>query len=192
MSDGVYDNFDPQHLGLTPREVDSLFEYDDWQTAPANIAESLKTQFIVHRLEKMLNDFADEEFKVRVFSDLKFNLLPETHFDLQTHELLALDIEKFVNMLTKHCYDFTKSSRDFMETNPGKKQPADYKLFPGKLDHTTAIAIKVIILVLHYLYTLINTLFGTKSFIFGHEFLIVTNTLNLGSNLNHYHNAFGK
>ncbi len=30
-----------------------------------------------------------------------------------------------------------------METNPGKKQPADYKLFPGKMDHTTAVAIKV-------------------------------------------------
>lgn len=57
--------------------------------------------------------------------------------------MLALDIEKFVTLLTKHCYDFTKASREFMETNPGKKQPADYKLFPGKMDHTTVVAIKV-------------------------------------------------
>lgn len=64
MSDGVYDNFDPQHMGLTPRDVDSLFEYDDWHLAPPNIAESLKTQFIAQRLEKMFNDFADEELKV--------------------------------------------------------------------------------------------------------------------------------
>jgi len=70
VSDGVYDNFDPQHMGLTPRDVDSLFEYDDWHVVPANIAEGLKTHFIVQRLEKMFNDFVDEELKV----NSKFNL----------------------------------------------------------------------------------------------------------------------
>lgn len=52
-------------MGLTPRDVDSLFEYDDWHVVPANVAESLKTQFICQRLEKLFNDFADEELKVR-------------------------------------------------------------------------------------------------------------------------------
>lgn len=64
MSDGVYDNFDPQHMGLTPRDVDALFEYDDWHLAPPHVAESLKTQFITQRLEKMFDTFANEELKV--------------------------------------------------------------------------------------------------------------------------------
>ena len=39
--------------------------------------------------------------------------------------------------------NFTKSSRNFMEQNPKSKLPADLKLYPGKLDHSTCAAIKV-------------------------------------------------
>ena len=48
--------------------------------------------------------------------------------------LTALSISQ---KLVEHCINLTKSSRDFMETNPDKKLPHDYKLYPGKMDHTT-------------------------------------------------------
>lgn len=45
--------------------------------------------------------------------------------------------------LMKHCWNVTSKSREFMEKNPNKKQPADYVGFPGKMDHTTCITFVV-------------------------------------------------
>jgi len=41
--------------------------------------------------------------------------------------------------IMKYCWNITSKSREFMEKNPNKKQPTDYKGFPGKMDHTTCI-----------------------------------------------------
>jgi len=41
------------------------------------------------------------------------------------------------------CQKTTQSSRDFMISNYGKKLPADYVLYPGKMDHTTVVIFKV-------------------------------------------------
>jgi hypothetical protein len=37
----------------------------------------------------------------------------------------------------------TRSSREFMVTNPGKRLPKDYKRYPGKMDHATCLTFKV-------------------------------------------------
>lgn len=38
------------------------------------------------------------------------------------------------------CVEQTLHTRNFMEQNPEKRQPCDYRAFPGKLDHTTCLA----------------------------------------------------
>jgi len=38
------------------------------------------------------------------------------------------------------CVKQTERTRSFMEQNPDKHQPNDYRAFPGKLDHTTCLA----------------------------------------------------
>lgn len=71
-----------------------------------------------------------------------------------------------IDTFVEHATNLTSRTRDFMESHPGKKQPADYKLFPGKMvgllpslfpslhhnleiltpskqDHTTALAFVV-------------------------------------------------
>jgi hypothetical protein len=37
----------------------------------------------------------------------------------------------------------TAPSREFFLNNPGRRLPRDYKLFPGKMDHTTCLCIKI-------------------------------------------------
>ncbi|KAH3762246.1 cyclophilin B [Pelomyxa schiedti] len=48
-----------------------------------------------------------------------------------------------VNVAVDHAIVTTTPTRDFMEANPGQKQPSDYKKYPGKMDHTTAVAYRV-------------------------------------------------
>lgn len=48
-----------------------------------------------------------------------------------------------VEHLINYCWNITEPSRQWMEQNIGKKLPSDYITFPGKLDHTTCVAIRV-------------------------------------------------
>jgi hypothetical protein len=59
---------------------------------------------------------------------------------MQGQEISATTI---VNTFLRHALNLTQRTRDFMEGNPGKKQPADYKAFPGKMDHTTCLGYEV-------------------------------------------------
>jgi len=45
--------------------------------------------------------------------------------------------------LISYSLNLTETSRNYMESNPGSPQPSDYKKFPGKVDHTTCIVIRV-------------------------------------------------
>ena len=51
--------------------------------------------------------------------------------------------KNIVHKVLKHALETTKSSREFMEQNPGKRLPKDYHKYPGKMDHTTIICFRV-------------------------------------------------
>eukprot|EP01105_Mastigella_eilhardi_P016174 TRINITY_DN36_c0_g2_i1.p1 TRINITY_DN36_c0_g2~~TRINITY_DN36_c0_g2_i1.p1 ORF type:complete len:438 (+),score=105.24 TRINITY_DN36_c0_g2_i1:77-1390(+) len=50
--------------------------------------------------------------------------------------------ETIVNVLIENAISVTEKVRAYMETT-GKKQPANTKMYPGKMDHTTAIAFRI-------------------------------------------------
>ena len=55
-------------------------------------------------------------------------------------------IESATHVLQKllyHVVSQTAKSRNFMEENPGKKQPTNYSEYPGKMDHCTCAVYKV-------------------------------------------------
>eukprot|EP01133_Synstelium_polycarpum_P007850 gene7850-9212_t len=50
--------------------------------------------------------------------------------------------------IIEHCSNVTRSARDFMEKFPNKKQPNDYREYPGKMDHTTFCVITTSLIVI--------------------------------------------
>jgi len=46
----------------------------------------------------------------------------------------------FTRAVLRFCADTTRPSRRFMEQNPGKALPCDFKEFPGKQDHASLLA----------------------------------------------------
>jgi len=62
-SDGVYDNLDPQSLGVSPRELG--IDSDDWKTAPGEAVEEVKSRYSCEVLERIIfgesNNNEDEE-----------------------------------------------------------------------------------------------------------------------------------
>jgi len=45
--------------------------------------------------------------------------------------------------IVKYCMDLTAASREYMEQNPFLALAHDYDKYPGKMDHTTCVALKV-------------------------------------------------
>eukprot|EP01119_Soliformovum_irregulare_P000407 TRINITY_DN10280_c0_g1_i1.p1 TRINITY_DN10280_c0_g1~~TRINITY_DN10280_c0_g1_i1.p1 ORF type:complete len:649 (+),score=163.72 TRINITY_DN10280_c0_g1_i1:75-2021(+) len=117
VSDGVHDNLDPQMLGKSPKDVG--IPTDDWEKA--------------EKLSPEAADLAKTQSRLNVLASI-FEKLPNAN------EPCPSDV---VDALVKYAVDLTQPTRAFMEAHSDQKQPADYVQFPGKLDHTTCICIRV-------------------------------------------------
>lgn len=126
VTDGVYDNFDPQHLGKSPQELKVPGGYQTWQEI-----DNLKDDEVIKEAEKIKNLF------IKRFINAMIGGEKSTKPENKTSPSL------FVNKLTDHCLKLTKPSRDFMEQNPTIPLPKDYNKYPGKMDHTTCVAFKI-------------------------------------------------
>jgi len=96
---------------------------------------------------------APEELKVQGFSDWG-ELESEEVQHAKTRYREDLLMNKFIepspdpkaiaNLLVEHCLRITEPGRVFMETNPGRKLPVDYVLYPGKMDHSSCVIWRVV------------------------------------------------
>ena len=55
----------------------------------------------------------------------------------------ALTPSVVCDLLADYSYDITSAGRTFMEKNPSLELPPDYSTYPGKMDHTSVICLKV-------------------------------------------------
>lgn len=121
VSDGVHDNFDPRQLGKTP--MDFGIQEESWKEL--ELQEQFINGFLISKAEKIQN-----QYRVNAMASIinkRSQVTPET----------------IVNDLIQYCFEITTLCREFMQANPGAKQPKDYVKYPGKFDHTTCVAFRV-------------------------------------------------
>jgi len=85
-------------------------KYDDWKSVPDEVVEPAKESFISNYAAGLLKPLS--------------RVTPTTLCDTWV----------------KHAVQQTSGARRFLEENPGKRQPNDYQQYPGKMDHTSALA----------------------------------------------------
>jgi serine/threonine protein phosphatase PrpC len=116
VSDGVHDNLDPQYAGKTPSEFDLLSKDDTWGTViDEKKASDVKSQWTYDILDPMFNNAKTGE------------------------EALKTIVSGLIKLATER----SSSGREFMEKYPEKRLPDDFKLYPGKMDHATALVFRV-------------------------------------------------
>uniref|UniRef100_A0A7S4P4A0 PPM-type phosphatase domain-containing protein n=1 Tax=Paramoeba aestuarina TaxID=180227 RepID=A0A7S4P4A0_9EUKA len=119
VSDGVYDNLDARHLGLLPQDIKGIQEYGDrWDMLP-------------------------DDPKIK---SLTWGWLRENFFNVVIKDKVEEGdkmLESLVETLLQHALDTTSSSREFMQQNPHKRLPKDYRTYQGKMDHTTCICYRI-------------------------------------------------
>ena len=119
VSDGVHDNLDPELLGILPSEL--YLPFSSWNDIPIQISSVVKTKFSLRLLQILL--FESDSGRIETT-----NKLTATHC---------------VHTLINHAQRTTKNTRDWTEQNPRIRLPEDYVRYPGKVDHTTCIAVEV-------------------------------------------------
>jgi len=125
VTDGIHDNFDPQLLGLQPKDLkigltqSAEMTWSEAENAIPDDVDSAKSKYRCKLIEKEINraNKSNDWSKVTC-SDISQSVL-------------------------EYCSKLTQSTRDFMQSNPGKRQPNDYVNFPGKTDHSTIVVTKV-------------------------------------------------
>jgi len=133
LSDGVHDNLDPQVLGKVPKDAGPQYNnLADW----TNFASDKETQeakdlFIKNFLikELILGGEGEEKMRSKVFSQP----VPDE----------PLSPTSITSRIMKHCLAVTGRGREWMEQNPREKLPPDYVQYPGKMDHATAVVLRV-------------------------------------------------
>lgn len=131
-TDGVHDNFDPPSIGIDPEELAPDFKGMTWdQASEANrvLAESVRATFVEARIEALIGEQLEQRQRAASV-DPSLPPPPPTPLVICNHIL-------------DYCSRTTSRSREFMESNPQKKLPKDFKLYPGKMDHTTCIVVRV-------------------------------------------------
>lgn len=124
LSDGVYDNLNPESLGYSPAEANNLVA----ELLPEISWEELRPDLRIKLIAK---------FQIEQFSNL---LVKFSFFERE-------NLEEVCDLFVQHCWGVTSQTRFLMEEQPKAMQPKTSKEFPGKIDHTTiaAVAIKAFI-----------------------------------------------
>jgi hypothetical protein len=132
---GVHDNLDPQILGKLPRDISPEYErVDNWDKFPSESeAEAAKIKFMKKFLAEEIIGGGEEERKQK---------LKVCSFAVGGEEEIYSPAA-ITSKLIKHCLEITGKSRQWMEQNPRDKLPNDYVQYPGKMDHTTCLTIRV-------------------------------------------------
>lgn len=116
-SDGVFDNLDPKPQGLTPKDFGLSVDGWDDPSLGYHLTEELFALYRLCFLEELIYRHSSDNIQ----ADVK----------LITHKLLS------------HALLNTETSRSWMISNPGKRLPKDWIVFPGKMDHTTCLSFRV-------------------------------------------------
>mmetsp|Transcript_3052 Transcript_3052/g.4142 ORF Transcript_3052/g.4142 Transcript_3052/m.4142 type:complete len:733 (-) Transcript_3052:739-2937(-) len=127
VSDGVHDNIDPEVMGLLPSQVGMTnLATDAWSAVEDKKAEErIRAEFSLRFLENLIEQALSEQEKMSL-----------------NNQNTKSNVVSIVEKLTSHSYDLTKKGREFMEKYE-KRLPDDHVAYPGKMDHCTAVALRV-------------------------------------------------
>ena len=129
-TDGVYDNFDPELSGLSPKDV------------PTFLGNSTASNAIA--------DIRPEQFKAK-WEQLDANTSAELRAACRVRTLEqiidggdpALSARSIMRSIVNHSIRQTRSAREYLEQNTTQRLPTDYTQYPGALDHLTCLAFQI-------------------------------------------------
>eukprot|EP01103_Thecamoeba_quadrilineata_P018296 TRINITY_DN68_c4_g3_i1.p1 TRINITY_DN68_c4_g3~~TRINITY_DN68_c4_g3_i1.p1 ORF type:complete len:1006 (+),score=211.87 TRINITY_DN68_c4_g3_i1:106-3123(+) len=132
VSDGIHDNLDPQTLGLLPSDC-NIEGAESWTSALKSQVAREKETYALQLLRRLLIK--------QVYGQDLDSIDGKEKLSQQQFE--KIEPVSLARSLTTYARSRTISSRKFLQANPNKKLPTNYQLYPGKMDHTTCLVLRV-------------------------------------------------
>ena len=160
-SDGVHDNLDPLHMGLSPSDLglncetwDAIQDEEEAEEFKCKWRERFFQGILLNKHEPPTapetphGNVASPQVEdvSQYFLPLQLGLNNQGSAEaleiLQNAKSAAVPHQSPKDICSKmiqHAFSITKKSRDWMESkeNQDKELPGDYIAFPGKMDHAT-------------------------------------------------------
>jgi len=115
-SDGIHDNLDPEFLGYSPEECS--LEAETWEEVDFIKAEAAKAAFTKRFVEQLLSKESREKG-------------------------CEVTPQMISNTLLRNAQNTTINGREWLGANPGRRLPCDYSKYPGKMDHSSILCLRV-------------------------------------------------
>jgi len=129
-TDGVYDNFDPELSGMSPKDVSGFVG----NSASGSAIAEIRPDQIKSRWDQLdTNTSAELRAACRIRT---LEQIIDTGDSTPNARSLMRNIINF-------CIRQTRSVREFVEQNSTQRVPTDYQHFPGSMDHLTCVAFQV-------------------------------------------------
>lgn len=146
VSDGIYDNFDPQQLGISVEEA--KLDFPSWEQADAHAAEKAKDNYRTMLIGKKLQEASGGGDDGDADGDKKGKKKKKKKGEDDQVDLGKVDLQEFAHVLLHHAKTVTKYSRKWMQEHPTARMPdaRSKKRDPsmlGKMDHTTCLVFRV-------------------------------------------------
>jgi len=152
VSDGVHDNLSPRHLGKQPSEV-GLDPNASWDSLSADVKADAATKHSELLLTQILSTptlIGSSASSTSTSTSTASTSNPSLTSNTAPSSCGAgpgapphLTPRFITRQLLRHCISTNQNSFEFMRKHPEKRLPRDYVGFPGKMDHTTCIAMRV-------------------------------------------------
>jgi predicted hydrocarbon binding protein len=144
VTDGVYDNLDPENDGRMPSEVGHWAT--DWQQLSEEETALLKRDAYISWFQQRVFNATKSADAPAASNGTAANGTSTASTGPAHTPLIPTTLPSLRDLTAKavtYCRDLTAKSREFMEQNPGLPLPRDYKEYPGKLDHTTILSFRL-------------------------------------------------
>lgn len=153
-TDGVHENLDPARLGVAPAALAPAFDGLTWEQAAARdparctLAHAMFAEKrLENLLERQLPRMAALASSSSSSSSSSFSAAATTEAGTSAAHGTAVRAlpspEAIVRAVTDYCLRVTAPRRRFAEAHPREPCPSDAAAFPGRLDHTTCVAIRL-------------------------------------------------
>lgn len=144
VSDGVYDNLDPQQLGVSVEEA--KLDFPSWEQADAHAAERAKDNYRTQLISRKIKEVASGEGGDS--DEDKKGKKKKKKGDDSKADFDKINLQDLAHNLLHHSKTVTKYSRKWMQEHPTARMPdaRSKKRDPsmlGKMDHTTCLVYRV-------------------------------------------------
>ena len=155
MSDGVHDNLEPLQIGMSPAEVNQGPEEMSWESMEPQKRGEIAADYSIYLLTNLVfgksNGVQETPVIPPRYPESKDWKMPPLELfnpdmdDVEDPRIFHDEIScsKIVQRTLNHCLATNRNAAEFMQLYPTKKLPKDYRLYPGKMDHTTCMAFRV-------------------------------------------------